>query len=101
MESRTTASKPNRLLNTTCYSLPTSRSCPDTDGEAHFISLLLTVSFLNDLFEYDLLKLDWTELTGLVGGTSPVARYNHGFVGANGALYVFGGLDATGYLNPF
>ena len=58
--------------------------------------MFVSVSFLNDVFEFDLARMEWTELTGQIEGIPPVPRYDHGLTIANGVLYIFGGLDESG-----
>jgi hypothetical protein len=52
--------------------------------------------FLNDLFEYNPESETWTDLTGPSSAVSPSPRRSHGFVGAGGRLYLFGGIRRTG-----
>ena len=57
---------------------------------------MCAVSFLNDLYEFDLATMQWTDITDRIQGSPPVPRYYHGFASAEGTLYAFGGLDEQG-----
>ena len=48
------------------------------------------------MVEFDPLTASWTDLTGQVRGSPPVARYDHGFAAVDGVLYLFGGLNEAG-----
>ena len=60
--------------------------------------ILLTLPVLSGLFddfyEYDPISHTWSNLSDLkqFGPVKPTMRKSHGFVSANGKLYVFGGL---------
>ncbi len=47
----------------------------------------------NDAFVLDTSKVEWTELTMMIGGSAPLGRRYHGFTVCNGLLYVFGGYN--------
>ncbi len=51
--------------------------------------------FFNDLHVYDPANMTWTDLSAAVSGTPPSPRYGHGFAGAGGVLYSFGGLGVN------
>ena len=59
-------------------------------------AIFFAVSFLNDLHEFDLSTMMWTDISGQVQGISPSRRYDHGFSFALGKLFIFGGLDEGG-----
>jgi hypothetical protein len=46
---------------------------------------------LADLYVFDPVALNWTELTGVAKGTAPSARRWHGVASVGGKLYVHGG----------
>ena len=60
-----------------------------------------TGSYLNDLHVYDPIARSWTEITAIISGTAPTARWRHGFSAADGKLFVHGGfgLDSSGSLS--
>ena len=49
-----------------------------------------------ELFEYDPVSRRWTNLTSVMGGAAPVARFGHSFTSANGKLFLHGGWTGTG-----
>ncbi len=50
---------------------------------------------MNDLYQLDLVSLEWTYLPGLINGPMPAARNSHGFAALGGKLYVNCGNDHT------
>lgn len=58
--------------------------------------------FLNDIYEFDVDDLSWTNVTSTAAGPAPPGRALHGFCGSpNLGLYVFGGkASQTGILSP-
>ena len=54
------------------------------------------VSFLHDLYEFDLATLEWADITNQILGTPPPHKFYHGFTSADGILYTFGGMNAAG-----
>ena len=57
---------------------------------------------MGDLFRLDPEALQWTDLTAAAAaaGPTPVGRDRHGFAGAAGVLYLFGGYGGTGARSP-
>ncbi len=62
------------------------------------LSVLVSVSFLNDLFEFDLATGQWADITSHIQGMPPSPRYDHTFASALGNLYLFGGLNEQGLI---
>ncbi len=55
--------------------------------------------FFQDLHVYDPDTMAWTDLSATASGTTPSARWGHGFALARGKLYVHGGNgDSGGYI---
>ena len=50
---------------------------------------------LQDLHSFDPNALVWTDLSSLVTGIAPAARYLHGFVSDSTRLYVYGGYSSS------
>ena len=58
----------------------------------NFVQIAAVGNYLNDFYVYDVLAMVWTGLHGTFHGVPPSPRSNFGIVGANGVIYVFGGL---------
>ena len=54
-------------------------------------SALAPGSTVNDLHQYDIAAIAWTDLSSATQGPVPSRRYGHGFVAAGGGIYLFGG----------
>ena len=59
-------------------------------------AVFCTGEFLNDLFQFDIYSMAWTELTNLVVGAAPTARCCHGMTFSNDTLFVFAGYGVAG-----
>ncbi len=56
------------------------------------------VGLLADLWAFNTVDRNWTDLTPLYIGATPPARVFHGFAASNERLYVFGGKDDKNFL---
>ncbi len=52
----------------------------------------------NDLVEFDIATLTWTDLSAVAVGFPPTPTCSHGFVFASNRLFIHGGTDANGKL---
>jgi hypothetical protein len=58
--------------------------------------MFLADSYLNNLFQYDMLSGVWTDLSNqntASGAMPPSPRYDYGFACTESSIYVFGGTD--------
>ena len=60
---------------------------------AHVMISYGTGTEFNDIFVLDTSKIEWTELTSMIGGSAPLGRRFHGFTVCSGLLYIFGGYN--------
>ncbi len=57
--------------------------------------MVLNAGLLNDLFQFDIDKFLWTDLSNQIRGDAPLARYGHSLESVGNFLYVLGGLGNT------
>ncbi len=57
--------------------------------------MVFDAGLLNDLFQFDIDKFLWTDLSNQIRGDAPLARYGHSLESVGNFLYVLGGLGNT------
>jgi hypothetical protein len=55
---------------------------------------------LNDLYQFDLVTQQWSQISKDIDGTAPSYRNSFGFAAVGRSLYIFGGTGDTQSGNP-
>jgi hypothetical protein len=59
----------------------------------YLLAPLLPGTDFGDLFELDTSNMEWSELTGMVGGVAPLGRRSLVLAALNSNLFIFGGFN--------